>query len=503
MGFNRKKGISTVAALLILTIFNIAAFLLPVSHGIAFWIGYSFVTLSIILFLVSILFLFHLDDNVQTFFKLPLAVIAWFYLLVQLTVGLWQMIVSASYLTALIIDCCLAGFFIIVVLTSKAAGEAIQKQEEQITEKVFFVQNMQLLLCDIKPEDYELSQKVNLLIEDFKFSDPMSHSMLGELEKKIEEKITILKLTIYDKEKALTEIACISDLLKERNQKCKMFKNIKEEDKATDNTGVRYVITTISILEILAAIALIVCFIVIPHNIYQTAMSLYENEQYKEAAIVFEKLNGFSDSDEMIETCQNGIQERKYLDAQNLFEHSEYDKALQLYIELGDYKDCKQKIEQIQNRLTTEDVLYYGSYQNKPIAWQVLQTENTKMLLMTKEAVCELPYNNEIKNIPWVESSLYDWLNNDFINSFSDEQLSNVLETKVDGNDGKVFLLSKEETEKLANQSVLSSEKDWWLRTKAEANAMYVTSSGNIVESGDSIVHAKGIRPCIWLDIGG
>lgn len=501
MGFNKRKGISTVAALLILTIFNIAAFLLPVSHNITFWIGYSFVTLSIVLFLVSALFLFHSDDNAQTFFKLPLAVIAWVYLLAQFILGILQIIVPISYFTALIIDCGLTGIFIIAILTSKIAGETIQKQEKHIAEKVLFISNMQSLLSRVKTEDHELSQKINLLAEDLKFSDPLSHSLLNELEKQIEASIAILKSDVHDKEKAAADIIYISDLLKERNQKCKMLKNVKEEDKTTDNSGVRYVTVTISILEALVAIALVVCCIVIPNRIYQTAMSLYGNEKYEEAMIVFEELNGFSDSNEMIEACQSGMQEKKYLKAQTLFDGGEYDKALPLYAELGNYKDCKQRIEQIHNRMATENVLYYGSYQNKPIAWRTLQSEGTKMLLIAEESICELPYNDEMKNVTWEESSLYDWLNNDFIRSFSDEQLADILTTKVDGNDSKVFLLSQEEAKKLEDQSILSSEKDWWLRTKTETNAMYVASTGNIAEIGESIVHAKGIRPCIWIDL--
>lgn len=501
MGFNKRKGISTVTALLILTIFNIAAFLLPVSHNITFWIGYSFVTLSIVLFLVSALFLFHSDDNAQTFFKLPLAVIAWVYLLAQFILGILQMIVPISYFIALIIDCGLTGIFIIAILTSKIAGETIQKQEKHIAEEVLFISNMQSLLSRVKTEDHELSQKINLLAEDLKFSDPLSHSLLNELEKQIEASIAILKSDVHDKEKAAADIIYISDLLKERNQKCKMLKNVKEEDKTTDNSGIRYVTVTISILEALVAIALVVCCIVIPNRIYQTAMSLYGNEKYEEAMIVFEELNGFSDSNEMIEACQSGMQEKKYLKAQTLFDGGEYDKALPLYAELGNYKDCKQRIEQIHNRMATENVLYYGSYQNEPIAWRTLQSEGTKMLLIAEESICELPYNDEMKNVTWEESSLYDWLNNDFIRSFSDEQLADILTTKVDGNDSKVFLLSQEEAKKLEDQSILSSEKDWWLRTKTETNAMYVASTGNIVETGESIVHAKGIRPCIWIDL--
>ncbi len=72
--------------------------------------------------------------------------------------------------------------------------------------------------------------------------------------------------------------------------------------------------------------------------------------------------------------------------------------------------------------------------------------------------------------------------------------------TNVDGADCKVYLLSQEEAEDLEDESILSSEKDWWLRTKADVNAVYVTASGEIVEDGDTVVRAKDVRPCIWID---
>lgn len=546
MNFNKKKGISTVAAIIMLAIFNAIAFLLPVTHSVTFWIGYGFVTLSIALFLASTIFLFDSEDKNRTFLRVPLVSIAWIYLVLQMALGLSQLVLPAfQYLPALIADSILSGLFIIIILASKAAGESIEKQEAHIAQKVYFIKNMQLLLSSVKTEDEELLQNINRLSEDFRFSDPMSHSMLSELEKQIEVKAVALKSDITDKEKALANIAHINDLLKERNQKCRMLKNVPEEKKTEDASGVKYVAVTIGVLGVLATVALVICFIIVPNNTYKTAMSLYENEQYAEARAVFESLNGYSDSNEMVEACKTAITEQQYLDAQKLYEEGKYDEAIRafeslgtykdskemiesvkqtvienkyiqaenyfesqnyleamkLYTELGDYKDCKQKIEQIQNRLATDNAVYYGTYKNEPIAWRVLKTEDDRMLLIAQEAICELPYNDEIKDVAWQESSLCNWLNNEFIGSFSEDQLAGILTTSIDGTDCKVYLLSQEEAEDLEDESILASEKNWWLRTKADVNAVYVTSSGEIVEDGETVVRAKGVRPCIWIDL--
>ncbi len=502
MKLNRKKGISAAAALILLALFNVLVFLLPTVRGITFWLGYSFVTLAVILFAAVMLFLFDAEDKKRTFLRLSLVSIAWIYLILQTIVGLWQIFNPVfPYVSALIINGCLSGFFIIILLASKVAGESIEKQEAYMAEKVYFINNMQLLLSSVKTDDAEITQKINDLSEDIKFSDPMSHSMLSELEKQIEAKIVFLKADVSDKEKAMADIESISDLLKERNQKCRMLKNVKEEKKAEDSSGVKYVAVTVGVLGALAIVALVICFVIVPNNAYKTAMSLYENEQYIEAIAVFESLGTFRNSDEMVETVKQTIIENKYIQAEDYFESQNYLDAIQLYTELGDYKDSKQKIEQIQNRLATDSAVYYGTYKNQPIAWRVLQTEDDRMLLIAQEAICELPYNDEIKDVAWQESSLCNWLNNEFINSFSEDQLADILTTNIDGADCKVYLLSKEEAEDLEDKSILSSEKDWWLRTKESVNAMYVTASGEVVEDGETVIHAKGIRPCIWINL--
>lgn len=546
MGFTKRKGVATVAILIIAAVFNVAAFLLPVPHSVTFWLGYSFAMLSAVLMLAVILFLFHAEDSTKTFLRLPLAKIAWAYFVLQIAASIWQIANFVTpYLLPLIIDCCLTGFFLIAVLVSHVTAESIEKQDERTAQKVLFLKNIQAMLSTIKTNDMTLSRKIERLSEDFQFSDPMSHSMLGELERQIESKVVLLKSEISDETKAAASIDGISDLLKERNQKCKMLKNVKEETPPKDNSGVKYVAIAVSVIGIMATIALVVTFVVIPNGKYKAAMQLYENEQYEEAILAFEEISGFSNSNQMIEATEEALLDKQYLLAQKLFENEQYEKAIEilenlggfknskelietikqkitedqyalaesnfenqnyvdaikLYTELGDYKDSKQKIEQIYNRLSEEDVLYYGSYRNEPIAWRVIREEDNRLFLITQKPICELPYNDEIKNVEWNNSSLCKWLNGDFIRAFSDSQLAAVVTVQVDGSENKAFLLSQQEVEEIEDNSLLQSEKDWWVRSKNESNAMFVEPSGEVNEEGESVVRAKGVRPCMWIDL--
>lgn len=504
MGFNRKKGISSVVVLAVLGVFNAIAFLAPFKHILTFWMGYGFVTLSALILLASFLFLFNADDKEQLFLRLPIIKLAWGYLVVQTIVGILEIAgVLMAYLPALVINSCLAGFYIIAILASQAAGETIEKQDAKVAEKVYFIKNMQALLSGVKTDDSEIAAKINELSEDFKYSDPMSHSALKDIENQIEIEVITLQSKISNKENALTSIEGIFDLLKERNTKCKLFKNVKEPKEVSDNSGVKYAGTTIGIFALIAAIVLIVLFVIIPKDKYNDGMTLYNEKKFEEAISVFKSLDGFSDSEKMIDNCKSEIKECDYKKAESLFSNQEYIGAVKLYANLDNYKDSKQKIEQIENRLDGEDALYYGTYKNNPITWKVLETKDDKMLLITKNAICELPYNNEIKNVNWKDSSLNKWLNDEFLKSFSEEQMVDIIATEVDGTNSKVFLLNDNQVKNIKDKELLQSDKDWWLctRAKTDANALFVSKSGEISKGGDEVVRSRGVRPCIWIDL--
>lgn len=503
MGFNKQRGIAVVAGLIILAVFNIIAFLFPIEHTITFWIGYGFTTLAVVLFLCTAIFLFGRDGRDKMFRGLPLISIGWIYFVLQVVLGLVQMVTPAfAYMTALVSDCIITGVFIIIILASKAAIDAIEKEEKYVAQKIGFITDLQSKVSLMQSEDREICRMLNRLKEDIQFSDPMSHSELYQIEKNLQEKIEELKVDIKDSAKAADDINKATEILRERNEKCKLLKNTQDDHRHKDNSGAKYATVAVGIMGLIVTIALVVGFVIIPGNTYDKAMALYNDGKYEEAREIFEELDGYSDSGKMIAACNEAIDEEQYALAETKTEEKDYLGAIKIYTELGDYKDSKQKVEGIYNRLAGEDVIYYGTYKGTPIGWEMILTrDNSKMLLIAAEAVDELQYNEEVKNVKWNDCSLKEWLNSDFLESFSEEQLQDIIATDVDGVDNKVFLLSENEVEELEDTFSVSAEKDWWLRTKDGTNAVYVSANGEIIEDGDQVVRAKGIRPCIWIDL--
>ena len=76
MGFTKNKAWSIVIALILIIVFNVIMFILPLEHGIMFWMGYSFETFSVVFLLSTALLLLNksdINDKIygQTIFRLP------------------------------------------------------------------------------------------------------------------------------------------------------------------------------------------------------------------------------------------------------------------------------------------------------------------------------------------------------------------------------------------------------------------------------------------------
>ena len=71
----------------------------------------------------------------------------------------------------------------------------------------------------------------------------------------------------------------------------------------------------------------------------------------------------------------------------------------------------------------------YGSYQGEPVEWRVLDKKDGEILLLSEYGLDILPFDDSGSgSIIWENSSIRNWLNNEFYNStFSKEEQENIL----------------------------------------------------------------------------
>lgn len=532
---NSKKAILGTTAIAIL-IFNLFMFLFPMDKNINFWVVYVSSMTSILLACSVFLCTLTKKRIKAKFNNLPLDWVAWNYFVLQTIISLIELFSVTDYRTSLMLNVVLLGITAILLSLVGLGKKEIERVDQKVKEKVFFIKDLQLEVETLIQVTTDSKNKKILqdIAEAIQYSDPMSHSLLAEVENKIEIKIEKLKEIVKNAklQEEIEETAKeIQMLIAERNKKAKLYKGrpeVEEKEERTVNHKT-VVVTSVSIIALIIVGITAYYTVIVPKNEYQKAEELLGNKEYQEAIKAFEKMAGYQDSEdkkkeaiyeyaeELLENkkyeeaieqyqkiekekdCQNKMQEATYQYGTELLTNKDYTKAAEQFLKLEDYKDAKDKVIQIYNLFGEKDVVYFGSYKNEPIAWQILDTRDHKVLLITKEPIEEMPYHEEYKAIDWENTSLRKWLNEEFYQSFDEKEKARLLKNTAQMDD--IFLLSNENIKSYSK--LKKANKSWWIASEGseKTNAMYVEENGTINQKGDIITKSHGVRPSIWLNL--
>lgn len=75
-----------------------------------------------------------------------------------------------------------------------------------------------------------------------------------------------------------------------------------------------------------------------------------------------------------------------------------------------------------------KQVVTFGTYNGKPIKWEVISQDGDSVLIITKKCIDKRSFDNEDNN--WENSDLRSWLNDEFLREFTEEEKSKI-ETTV------------------------------------------------------------------------
>jgi hypothetical protein len=170
------------------------------------------------------------------------------------------------------------------------------------------------------------------------------------------------------------------------------------------------------------------------------------------------------------------------------------------------------------------DAVVFGTYEQngndadgkEKIEWIVLEKQEDKLLLISRKCLDAKPINNTRADVEWKDSTLFGWLNGEFMQTaFSETEIALVVE-----NDGvKITLPSAEEAKKyyeydswraadateaaVKNGARLQNGKTWWwLLDKGEiaSSSCYVYFNGTIRTDGLSVDYQSvAVRPMMWV----
>jgi len=262
---------------------------------------------------------------------------------------------------------------------------------------------------------------------------------------------------------------------------------------------------------------------------YTIAEQLLLAGDYDGAIATFLKIKRYKDSEDRIFTIQ-------YTIAEQLLLAGDYDGAIATFLKTKGAKESEEILTAIQydiakklllaGDLQKEDVISWGILGGEPIQWQVLKVEYDRALLIAKSCVEEMPYNASNSSVRWENCTLRQWLNEEFLRYYSQDQIANIIDVNNEtihiGHLGKkvgtttldkLFLLSLEEVQSLFtnNASRVSHFQEntikWWLRStcvdsSTGVNATYVDNYGDIIDYGDDVFRGGyGVRPALWLNL--
>ena len=220
----KNNFMSYLALGIVFALFNVIAFVIPTDKTATFWTAYAF---SVVAFAVQIplwkIALGKKDTLKSKFLGIPVIHVGLTYLIIQLiafavfmvfpTLPVWLAVIVCTIILAISALCAIAG---------QAGANEINRVEEKIKVKRAFIQFLQTdIEIFVESEtDAETKAALKKLAEKVRFSDPMSHEMLAELESRISAKVDEMK-TVANKKALIGEIEI---LLIERNKKCKILK---------------------------------------------------------------------------------------------------------------------------------------------------------------------------------------------------------------------------------------------------------------------------------------
>ena len=194
----------------------------------SFWIGYAFITVTLLVNLAISSVLMKPEKANKSFMNLSVGYIAFIALIGSTVVGAVTMAVATiPWWIGFIINMVLFAFYAIAIISGSTAANIVDDVENKVKGQTLFIKMLttdaQTLIAKAGAETKESANKV---YEAIRYSDPMSIEALAGVESQITIKFNEYSNAVVDNDVDLTK-ALEKELLiliNDRNNKCKVMK---------------------------------------------------------------------------------------------------------------------------------------------------------------------------------------------------------------------------------------------------------------------------------------
>lgn len=227
-----KKQIQLLVVIaILLVVFNVVAFALPLTRSDVFWLAWGFGNFAILAQALIFRIAFKQGKTVTSYFYgFPIARVGIIYMIVQTILSLLMMIFAtyiATWVAVILLILVLAAVAIGVIATDVTREEVVQ-QDAKTKAETTNIRTLQSLSSSLISQchDAETVREIRKLSELFRYSDPVSNSSLTEVESGLFDVMNDLKRAVIVENYDLARELCTQaqELLTERNQLCKLNK---------------------------------------------------------------------------------------------------------------------------------------------------------------------------------------------------------------------------------------------------------------------------------------
>lgn len=221
---NKNLVLTGAIYAILFLLYNLIVFVIFGVRTNVFWVSYVFMVIAFVIQMASLRLSFKNNDVETIFFGIPLVSLSVYYILAELFCSLVFMIFQGAGLKAAItIQLLLLGAYLVVAIIALMSRDAVQEVSGHIKEKVTFHKS---ILTDVeilkdRCEDPELKANLGKLVETVRYSDPMTNASVEDVEFRIMQKMSELRVYCDHKEIDDARQACseLELLFIERNKK--------------------------------------------------------------------------------------------------------------------------------------------------------------------------------------------------------------------------------------------------------------------------------------------
>jgi len=222
-----NKNLLLFLPVVLLVTYNVFMFMLFSTGSEVFWAAYAFTLAAFFLSTGTIVFCIQKTSRTHDLFYWPLIHASLIYLIVQIAVSFTLMAIHIfTSTTAILIQVALLAIFLMVSISVLFGANFIagvdKKQQKKTSFIAAIVPSLEIILGRAK--DPIAKDKLQALFETARYSDPVSHESLSDIENEISAKTNALSLLVTSDSDIAALCSEITLLFDERNTRCNTLK---------------------------------------------------------------------------------------------------------------------------------------------------------------------------------------------------------------------------------------------------------------------------------------